>query len=66
MGNDDQILVEIELKWTEIVLGAVRHVLSWRERPARRARRQAALLIGLDLACALLAFSRLRAGGGSI
>jgi hypothetical protein len=29
-----------------------------RERPAR--------LIGLDLACALLAFSRLRAGGGSI
>ena len=30
MGSDDQILVEIELKWTEIVLGAVRHVLSWR------------------------------------
>ena len=29
-----------------------------RERPAR--------LIGLDLACALLAFSRPRAGGGSI
>ena len=30
MGNDDQILVEIELKWTDVVLGAVRHVLSWR------------------------------------
>ena len=30
MGSDDQILVEIELKWTDVVLGAVRHVLSWR------------------------------------
>ena len=30
MGNDDQILVEIELKWTDVVLGAVRHVLSLR------------------------------------
>ena len=30
MGSDDQILVEIELKWTDVVLGAFRHVLSWR------------------------------------
>ena len=29
-GQYDQILVEIELKWTDVVLGAVRHVLSWR------------------------------------
>ena len=48
-----------------------RHAVAVRRRravaaAARAGRERPARLIGLDLACALLAFSRLRAGGGSI
>ena len=65
MGSDDQILVEIELKWTDVVLGAFRHVLSWRRSQfIERVRVQA--LLGQPFELSSTGTNRIRSGGAAV
>ena len=65
MGSDDQILVEIELKWTDVVLGAFRHVLSWRRSQfIERVRVQA--LLGQPFELSSTGTNRTRSGGAAV